>query len=195
MAKGRPREFDEDATLERVMNSFRRHGFHETTFEQLVADSGLSRSSLYNAFGGKDELFKRAFDLYVEREEEEFVQVLNDEKAGGEFLRSLVQTFREPFNPRSKGCLVQKTMLRNAADAGKPKHEKRLTGVLKEIWSGFERAMSHIRRKKPKPMTQKERAAILLAVMYGISVICRNGRNKELVDAITDGTAKLIEDS
>lgn len=195
MKKGRPREFDEAATLERVMNSFRKHGFHETTFEQLVADSGLSRSSLYNAFGGKDELFRKAFDLYVECEEEEFVKALNDQEQGGEFLRSLIQTFREPCSPRSKDCLVQKTMLRNAADAGKPKHEKRLSEILGEIWKGFERAISNLRRKKPKPMTDKERAAVLIAVMYGISVICRNGRNKELVDAITDGTAKLIEES
>lgn len=194
MNRGRPREFDEDATLERVMHTFWKRGYDETTFEQLVADSGLSRSSLYNAFGGKDKLFEQAFDLYVEREEDEFVGGLSDEKEGGEFLRRLVQTYREPYNPRSKGCLVQKTMLRNAAEGGKPKHEKRLLDCMTRVWDGFRNALSTMSRKKPKKMTEKERAAVLVAIMYGISVICRNGRHKELVDSIADGTAKLIEE-
>lgn len=194
MNAGRPREFDEEATLERVMNSFWRHGFEETTFEQLVADSGLSRSSLYNAFGGKEELFRKAMELYVDREHDEFTEQLSDEASGGEYLRSLVQTFREPYNRRSKGCLLQKTILRNAADGGRPKQECRIARCLGEIWESFKLAMSNIRRKKPKPMTEDERAAVLLAVMFGIVVICRNGRNKELVNTITDGAAKLIEE-
>ena len=194
MGRGRPREFDEDATLERVMHTFWKRGYDETTFEQLVADSGLSRSSLYNAFGGKDELFRKAFDLYVEREEDEFVGMLSDDEQGGEYLRSLVQTFRDPYNPRSKGCLVQKTMLQNAADGGKPSHEKRLAECMHRVWEGFRKALRSRRRKKPKKMTERERAALLVAIMYGITVICRNGRHQELVKAISDGTAKLIED-
>lgn len=194
MNKGRPREFDEDATIERVMQSFWRRGYEETTFEQLVADSGLSRSSLYNAFGGKDDLFKKAFDLYVDREKEEFIASLNDTENGGENLRSLIQTFRDPYNPRSKDCLLQKTTLRNAADGGKPKHEKRIADCLSGIWNGFVQAMTNMRRKKPKRLTDRERAALLVATMFGISVICRNGRNKDLVNAITDGAAKLIEE-
>ena len=193
MNKGRPREFDEEATLERVMNSFWKHGFDETTFEQLVADSGLSRSSLYNAFGGKDELFKKAFALYIEKEEETFIGALNDESSGGEYLRSLVQTFREPYNPRSKGCLLQKTSFRNAAEGGKPKHARRLYECLLGICGGFRNAMANMKKKKPKKISPDERAAMVVAIMFGIGVICRNGRNQELVNAITDGTAKLIE--
>ena len=53
-ATGRPRKFDEEEVLARILELFRTHGYENTTLEQLVAESGLSKSSLYNAFGGKD---------------------------------------------------------------------------------------------------------------------------------------------
>ena len=196
MNKGRPREFDETDVLERVMNSFWRHGYENTTFEHLVSESGLSRSSLYNTFGGKDELFKKAMELYSEQEIEEFLHQLTDPESGGEYLRTLTQTFREPFDPRSKGCLSLKTILGNAAAGKGPSSERRIPKMLTKFWQAYQTAIANLKpkRTKPKPISLKEKAAVLLAIKFGIAVIARNGRNKDLVDSITDGTAKLLED-
>ena len=191
--RGRPRAFDEDAVLESVMQSFWRHGFENTTFENLVADTGLSRSSLYNTFGGKDELFKRAFDRYAELEESAFFNSLNDAKTGPKNLRALVQTFREPVDPNGKSCLMLKTTLGNAADESSNLQDRRISKGMYRVWDAFQGILQRMKPKKTKAITEEERAAMLVAIKYGISVICRNGRNKELVDAITDGTAKFIE--
>lgn len=64
--RGRPRGFDDAATRRAVMHAFWRGGYAGTSMAQLVAETGLSTSSLYQAYGSKEDLFRVAFDRYVE---------------------------------------------------------------------------------------------------------------------------------
>jgi len=63
----RPREFDTDSALERAMKAFWAKGYKATSLDELCAATGLSRSSLYAAFGGKRELLHRSLDRYQEQ--------------------------------------------------------------------------------------------------------------------------------
>ena len=63
----RPREFDADAALERAMQAFWARGYKATSLDELCAATGLSRSSLYAAFGGKRALLHRSLDRYQEQ--------------------------------------------------------------------------------------------------------------------------------
>jgi len=63
----RPREFDADDTLERAMQAFWAKGFKATSLEDLCAATGLSRSSLYTAFGGKRALLHQSLHRYEEQ--------------------------------------------------------------------------------------------------------------------------------
>ena len=190
---GRPRNFDEADTLNRVMNSFWRNGYNATTFEQLVEDSGLSRSSLYNAFGGKDELFEVALDRFLEVQTGKFIQKLEADD-GDELVLRVIQSFRQPYDGRSKGCLLQKTVLENAAEPSNPKLVSKITNYFTNIWKAFEKAIPGVHsRKKKKDLSDAEKAALLVAIMFGVSVIARNGKNEELANTITDATEKLIK--
>ncbi|OII10863.1 hypothetical protein BIU97_08215 [Curtobacterium sp. MCBA15_009] len=57
----RPRKFDEADVVERARRTFAESGFDGTSLDDLLAATGLGRQSLYNTFGGKKELFMRAF--------------------------------------------------------------------------------------------------------------------------------------
>lgn len=57
----RPRKFDEADVIERARRTFAESGFEGTSLDDLLEATGLGRQSLYNAFGGKKELFMRAF--------------------------------------------------------------------------------------------------------------------------------------
>jgi len=61
---GRPREFDFDDTLERAMRVFWAKGFEATSLDDLCAATGLSKSSLYAAFGDKRGLYIDALSRY-----------------------------------------------------------------------------------------------------------------------------------
>lgn len=60
----RPREFDADTALDRAMQAFWARGYKATSLDDLCKTTGLSRSSLYAAFGGKRALLHRALERY-----------------------------------------------------------------------------------------------------------------------------------
>ena len=61
----RQREFDREAALERAMHLFWAKGYAGTSVSDLTEGMGLSRSSLYATFGGKDDLFAETLASYV----------------------------------------------------------------------------------------------------------------------------------
>ncbi len=60
----RPREFDADAALGSAMQAFWARGYRATSIDDLCAATGLSRSSLYAAYGGKRALLHLALERY-----------------------------------------------------------------------------------------------------------------------------------
>jgi AcrR family transcriptional regulator len=65
MARGRPREFDMDEALDRLMKVFWRKGYDGASMTDLTEALGISRPSLYAAFGAKDELFRKVLERYA----------------------------------------------------------------------------------------------------------------------------------
>jgi AcrR family transcriptional regulator len=63
---GRPRAFDADEALERAMAVFWEQGYEGATLTDLTAAMGISRTSMYAAFGNKEDLFARALQRYTE---------------------------------------------------------------------------------------------------------------------------------
>jgi TetR/AcrR family transcriptional regulator, transcriptional repressor for nem operon len=62
----RPREFEADVAIDRVMQAFWAKGYKATSLDDLCMATGLSRSSLYAAFGGKRALLHRSLARYEE---------------------------------------------------------------------------------------------------------------------------------
>lgn len=60
----RPRKFDEHDVIVAARRQFNETGFHGTSVDDLSRATGLSKGSLYGAFGDKDGLFQRAFEDY-----------------------------------------------------------------------------------------------------------------------------------
>ena len=63
---GRPRGFDPDEALERAMMVFWEHGYEGASLSCLTHAMGISTTSMYAAFGNKEELFRKALERYSE---------------------------------------------------------------------------------------------------------------------------------
>lgn len=63
---GRPRAFDADEALDRAVAVFWEQGYEGASLTDLTAAMGISRTSMYAAFGNKEELFARALQRYTE---------------------------------------------------------------------------------------------------------------------------------
>jgi len=60
----RPRQFDEDAVLDKAMLLFWTSGYEGTSTTELLTATGLTNSSLYQAFGSKEGLYRRVAERY-----------------------------------------------------------------------------------------------------------------------------------
>src|ERR1700712_2309272 len=71
-ARGRPREFCVDEALASALRVFWSKGYEGASLTDLTEAMGITRPSLYSAFGNKESLFRKALDLY-EREKMDYV--------------------------------------------------------------------------------------------------------------------------
>lgn len=62
--RGRPREFDRDATLDKALEVFSERGYHAASISELTEAMGLASGSVYKAFKDKRGVFLAAFDRY-----------------------------------------------------------------------------------------------------------------------------------
>jgi AcrR family transcriptional regulator len=103
---GRPREFDADEALTSALHQFWRHGYEGTSLTDLTEAMGITRPSLYAAFGNKEELFRKALDLYARRYLSFFDQVLAEPTARRVVERLLLETVNQNTCPTTPpGCL------------------------------------------------------------------------------------------
>ncbi|WP_245761094.1 TetR/AcrR family transcriptional regulator [Saccharopolyspora shandongensis] len=57
--------FDEERALEAAMRTFWANGYEATSTQDLCEATGLGRSSIYNTFSSKHDLFMRALTRYI----------------------------------------------------------------------------------------------------------------------------------
>jgi TetR/AcrR family transcriptional repressor of nem operon len=116
------KHFDEAAALVAVERLFWRRGIAATGIQDIVAATGLSRSSLYNAFGGKDELYAAALRRYLdERSQPMFDRLVVD----GRGLPAITTFFDRLLRLRCAGefagwgCLVSNANAENPPEAAR----------------------------------------------------------------------------
>lgn len=106
VCKGRPREFDVDEALAAALRVFWTKGYEGASLSDLTEAMGITRPSLYAAFGNKEALFRKALDLY-EREKLAYVgEALKAPSSRGvaeRLLRGALEMQTSDSEPR--GCL------------------------------------------------------------------------------------------
>ena len=104
----RPREFDVDAVLERAMQAFWAKGYAATSLDDLCAATGLGRSSLYAAFGGKRALLHQSLARYEEQGIARITVALARPGPVSEAFAAFLDEFIERIvaGPGRRGCFI-----------------------------------------------------------------------------------------
>lgn len=108
MERGRPRIFDEEHALDAALGIFWRNGYQGTSLADLTNAMGISKPSMYAAFGNKENLYLRALERYRQKHLKKHAETLAAEpdlkKAMRGFLRSVASMLAAPDLPG--GCMV-----------------------------------------------------------------------------------------
>jgi AcrR family transcriptional regulator len=112
------RRFRADAALDAAMKIFWTKGFGGASLNDLTEAMGITRPSLYAAFGNKEELFFKALDLYQSLRKDNTAEALRQPTARGVFealLRGALRTQLTEGQPR--GCLIVRNAMQGGDDA------------------------------------------------------------------------------
>ena len=111
----RPRMFDEESALNAAMRTFWEKGYEATSTQDLCDATGLARSSIYNTFKSKQDLFERALARYIEAMTTAQLAVLEDRSlSAADRIRALFAMVvdgetEHRTHGRGRGCLTVNT--------------------------------------------------------------------------------------
>ncbi|OIC73532.1 TetR/AcrR family transcriptional regulator [Acinetobacter nosocomialis] len=117
--RGRPRNFDRDAALDKAMNLFWRNGYEATSINDLTKAMEINPPSLYASFGNKEKLFIEAVDYYVKNFGNYRIEALKESLTAQEGIKNLLIRTIDQFysKPDKTGCLVVSAALSGSSES------------------------------------------------------------------------------
>lgn len=104
----RPREFDQTEALERARDVFWQRGYEGSSLADLLEATDLSKSSLYETFGDKRQLFLAALSLYQDQRLRAMEKIIETARPGLRIIEELIRTEIAPLKG-PWGCMVCNT--------------------------------------------------------------------------------------
>ncbi|MCX4409456.1 TetR/AcrR family transcriptional regulator [Streptomyces sp. NPDC059837] len=191
---GRPKQFDPETAIEQAMQVFWRHGYAGTTPQCLVDTLGIGKGSLYNAFGGKRQLFDLALRRYLDAHAAAMDALLEEPGPVKERLRKTLHLLAETdlADPDRRGCLAMNTAMEfGHSDAP-------LTAMTRGMLDRTDRALQALveEGQRAGEITRerdaKDLAALLLNTVTGLRVMARIESGPERIRRAIDTTVDLL---
>lgn len=188
---GRPREFDIDQALERAMRVFWARGYEGASLAELTGVMGITKTSMYAAFGNKEQLFRKALERYGAGPAAYVTRALEESDARAvalAFLCGAVCATTPPGGP--SGCLTVQGALASS-DEGRAVRDllvdwRNAAGV--HLEERFRRAVDE--GDLPSGADPRRLARFIMTTAFGIAVQAANGLGPAELEEIVD-TAML----
>ncbi|HVJ51792.1 MAG TPA: TetR/AcrR family transcriptional regulator [Aliidongia sp.] len=191
----RPREFDETAVLEAAIQCFWERGYEATSIRDLADKMGIAGASLYNAFGDKRSLYRRALDHYVEISFADrvgrFEGTMPPRAAIAAFFHEIIE--RSLADAQRKGCMLVNSALEVAPHD--PEFQRVVAGVLVQVESFFRRCAEA--GQKDGTITRAQSAEdlgrLMLSLLIGIRVLTRTRPDRALLEGLLRPAFALLD--
>jgi AcrR family transcriptional regulator len=183
--RGRPREFCVHDALAKALRVFWSKGYEAASLSDLTEAMGITRPSLYAAFGNKESLFRKALDLY-EREKLDYVgRALAQPTAravAGTMLRSAVEAMTSDCDPHGCMRVIASATCGDEAQSVRAELEARGNVIRQSIVERFERARAE--GDLPVHIDVEGITDLLKALLQGISLQAASGASREELDRL-----------
>ncbi len=179
--------------MEAAIQCFWSRGYEATSVRDLVASTGITSASLYNAFGDKRALYQRALDQYVEESIAGRIrrcEALPPRQAISAFFDEILK--RSLGDPQHKGCMLVNAALDVAPHD--PDFQELVAEVLLRIEAFFlgcieaGQADGTITRSLPAASLAQH----LLGVLMGVRVLARVRPERTLLEGVVAPALALL---
>ena len=190
----RPRNFNEAQVLKSAMHVFWQKGYDATKLPDLLAATGLSRSSLYETFSDKQTLFEASIKEYLRTIGAERFATLQRGQTAKEalalFFDHLIATCFDKSTPT--GCLMVNTS--TSLDSHDQRIKEIVNASVEKIHEAFVALLKRAQQSgeiAPDKNIQ-ELAHMLQAVVAGMNVAGRTARKKSTLQGMADSFINTI---
>lgn len=189
------KSFNEDDAVEKAMKVFWEKGYEPASMADLISTTGITRGSLYNAFGGKEQLFIKSLSKYDQEFRRSFLaelEAMDDPKRAITifFERIVDQTLADT---EKKGCFIINTASELST------HGEEVNSIvhngIRELEAFFRRSIevAQMRGNISKSVNPVDTAKALLAMLVGIRILGRGVFDKIALTTISSQALRLIE--
>lgn len=187
--RGRPRAFDRQAALAQAMRLFWIRGYEATSIADLTEAMGVGPTSLYAAFGSKEELYAEALQLYAATYEDlvlgRFRKATTAREAALAYLRDTAAAVTGADCDLPRGCMVTlgtvgsdgRAELRDLMRASRGSAFDLLKARLEQAVADGE---------LPGSVDVTELARFLQTVQGGMAIRARDGADRAELEAVAE---------
>lgn len=194
--KGRPRRYDSDAALDKIMALFWRKGFTATSMDDLVIETQMNKPSLYSAFGNKSALYTKAIERFnhiaATRYYHELEKHSPEDTIAVRIQRYLLSAIR--FYTDSEGltgCMVLSTAVTEIADPA-------IQSMLNDVINAQTQQVIDVLKEAREMGELKETVDVhsialgIVALLHSISLRARAGASVDSLIPLADISLMLI---
>lgn len=185
--KGRPREFCVDQALAAALGVFWAKGYDGASMADLTEAMGITKPSLYAAFGNKESLFHKALDLYEAEKLQYTREALNQPTARAVaeyYMRGAIDAQLSTCDP--KGCLGVISVAACGAEAASIKADviQRRASSNAALIERFERAKRD--GDLPDHVDVGGLTSYLYTILQGMAVQASSGATRAELERVVD---------
>lgn len=184
--RGRPREFCPDAALAAALRVFWTKGYEGASLSDLTEGMGITRPSLYAAFGNKEALFRQALDLY-ERDKLAYIsEAMREPSARAVASYLLYGAIETATGGESRGCMgviasvACQAVERSIRDDINERAEKAKRVIVERMARAINAGEFAV------PTDAESITRYLLAIMQGMSVQAQSGATRAELTQIAE---------
>ena len=191
----RTKDFDENEVLAKAIQLFWRKGYNGTSLQDLIAGLGISRSSLYDTFGDKHQLYLKALSTYRQTQVNVRNQILHAPVPAKEAIRQLMDLTIEQMirDKQHKGCFLVNSAVETAP------HDKATNNIVcqndQEVENAFYEVIKRGQANGEINRQQDPRALarFLFNNIVGLQVTGKSATNKAALEDIIRLTLSVLD--
>ncbi|MEW7278896.1 TetR/AcrR family transcriptional regulator [Aquimarina sp. 2201CG1-2-11] len=187
--------FNREHVLEKATEVFHKKGYNGTSMQDLVDATSLNRSSIYNSFGNKLNMFIEVLSYYQQLNNSDFNQGLSKSYNASEAIKIIfnINLSRILNDNDRKGCLIvncksEMTNQEPLITSFMEKHQDRMVAVLEDIVS-----KGQMEKVFNEEQTANQYALYLFTAIQGLQMTGILNKSKEDLTNLINTILKVLE--